>query len=111
MLILSSKCSLTPTGRDARKRESQPQGGVYPSGYPGAESEFHATAKSAMEGIGMITMTANFDDNGIVRRQVDASAAVGSIQRNGTAGEESYRLPKDQWLDESGGHSDRAFVP
>ena len=46
-----------------------------------AESEFHATAKSAMEGIGMITMAASFGDRCTVRMHVDASAALGVIQR------------------------------
>ena len=48
-----------------------------------AESEFHATVKAAMEGLGMITMAASFGDKCTVRLHVDASAALGVIQRKG----------------------------
>ena len=48
-----------------------------------AESEFHATVKAAMEGLGMITMAASFGERLTVRMHVDASAALGVIQRKG----------------------------
>ena len=48
-----------------------------------AESEFHATLKAAVEGLGMITMASGFGDDYRVRLHVDASAALGVIQRKG----------------------------
>ena len=48
-----------------------------------AESEFHSTVKAAMEGIGMITMAASLGEKCTVRMHVDASAALGVIQRKG----------------------------
>ena len=48
-----------------------------------AESEFHSTVKSAMEGLGMITLAASFGETCTVRMHVDASAALGVIQRKG----------------------------
>ena len=48
-----------------------------------AEWEFHATLKAAVEGLGMITMASGLGDDYRVRLHVDASAALGVIQRKG----------------------------
>ena len=48
-----------------------------------AESEFHATVKAAVEGIGIITMAESFGEKYKIRMHVDASAALGVIQRKG----------------------------
>ena len=48
-----------------------------------AESEFHATFKAAVEGIGIITQAKSFGDECRIRLHVDASAALGVIQRKG----------------------------
>ena len=64
-----------------------------------AESEFHATVKAAMEGIGMISMAASFGDKCTVRMHVDASAALGVIQRKGI-GKISHLHTGALWLQE-----------
>ena len=48
-----------------------------------AESEFNATIKAAAEGLGMVAMAADFGDDRKIRMHVDASAALGVIQRKG----------------------------
>ena len=42
-----------------------------------AESEFHATVKAAVEGLGMRSMAQSFGDEFKVRMHADASAALG----------------------------------
>ena len=48
-----------------------------------AESEFNATIKAAAEGLGMVAMAKDFGEMYRVRLHVDASAALGVIQRKG----------------------------
>ena len=48
-----------------------------------AESEFHATVKAAVEGIGILTLAESYGDRCKIRLHVDASAALGVIQRKG----------------------------
>ena len=48
-----------------------------------AESELNATIKAAAEGLGMVAMSEDFGDKFNVRLHVDASAALGVIQRKG----------------------------
>ena len=48
-----------------------------------AESEFYATVKTATESMGIIAMMGDFRKNATVRMHVDASAALGVIQRQG----------------------------
>ena len=48
-----------------------------------AESEFHATVKAAVEGLGIVAMSEAFGDQFKVRLHVDASAALGIVQRKG----------------------------
>ena len=48
-----------------------------------AESEFNATIKAAAEGLGMVAMAEDFGEKFKIRMHVDASAALGVIQRKG----------------------------
>ena len=48
-----------------------------------AESEFHATIKAAVEGLGMTSMANSFGNQYKIRMHVDASAALEVIQRKG----------------------------
>ena len=48
-----------------------------------AESEFYATVKAATESMGVLAMLEDFREKATVRMHVDASAALGVIQRQG----------------------------
>ena len=48
-----------------------------------AESEFYATVKAATEAIGILSMMSDFRKTATIRMHVDASAALGVIQRQG----------------------------
>ena len=48
-----------------------------------AESEFYATTKSATESIGMVALLKDFGMTKTIVMEVDASAALGVIERKG----------------------------
>ena len=48
-----------------------------------AESEFYATVKAATEAMGILSLMSDFHQKAVVRMHVDASAALGVIQRQG----------------------------
>ena len=48
-----------------------------------AESEFYATVKASTDALGVLAMMSDFKHDGRIRLHVDASAALGVIQRKG----------------------------
>ena len=74
-----------------------------------AESEFHATLKAATEGLGLITMASAFGDVYKVRLHVDASAALGVIQRKGV-GKIRHLHAGSLWLQEQQVRNSIAFA-
>ena len=48
-----------------------------------AESEFYATVRAATEALGVLALMGDFKQTGSIRLHVDASAALGVIQRQG----------------------------
>ena len=73
-----------------------------------AESEFHATVKGAVEGLGLVAMAQAFEDTYKVRLHVDASAALGIVQRKGV-GKIRHLHTGSLWIQEHQGRNTVTF--
>ena len=120
---MSLMCSPTQTGPDVRATRKSTSGGIIRRGgqlikawnrnqnvieLSTAESEFHATVKGAVEGLGLVAMAQAFEDTYKVRLHVDASAALGIVQRKGV-GKIRHLHTGSLWIQEHQGRNTVTF--